>query len=54
MLTADVNLSISDTPPSQHLTIPESDAPQDEVLVLDRLFSIYPETSSTLGAYAYA
>ena len=41
MLTADVNLSILDTPPSQHLKIPDSDAPQDEVRLPRPSFFLY-------------
>lgn len=33
ILTADVNLSSSDTPASQNLSIPKSDAPHDDVLL---------------------
>jgi hypothetical protein len=36
-----LNLSIPDAPPSQHLPIPESDAPQDDVLLIGRLYFLH-------------
>jgi hypothetical protein len=41
MPAADVNLSGSGAPPSQHLPIPESDAPVDDVLLINRLNLLY-------------
>jgi hypothetical protein len=38
---ADVNLSRSDAPPPQHLPIPESDAPADDMLLINRLNFLY-------------
>ncbi len=39
--SADVNLSRLDAPPSQHLQIPESDAPVVDVLLVNHLNSLY-------------
>jgi hypothetical protein len=54
MLTTDINLSRSDAPPTLHLLIPESDVPQDDVILIDHLYLLYilKLTSSTVGAYA--
>jgi hypothetical protein len=40
MPATDVNLSRSDAQPPQHLPIPESDAPADDVLLINRLNSL--------------
>lgn len=36
-----LNLSIPDAPPSQHLPIPESDAAQDDVLLIGHLYFLH-------------
>ena len=55
---SDVALSISDTPPSEHLPIPEPEpdtlTPANDVCLINRLnLSVYSETRRIVGACAY-